>query len=200
MIKNNIFRGILYTFLATMMVFAGILAIEVMGGTLDMPVIELYEVLGYKGLLILAGMLFFGINTFVFAIDNYKQFIYNAANKVDTRKAGKKIAAKVYKMIIATLFVASLVVLFVMVINPVDIVLYADVRLAVFTVLTVIAAILLFIFEFVDMLLVIKKNKGPKKPKVKKPKVKKVKKGKEFPVELKATEKQEKPVFKFGKK
>lgn len=199
MIKNNVFRGILYTFLTAMMVFAGIQAIAMMGGSLEMTAVELYTTLGYTGLLIIAGIAFLGINLFVFAINNYKQFVYYVGNRADKRKAGTRIFVRVYKTFIAAILFAGLVILFTKKLNLIELVQNGNIQLVVFTGLTIIAAVLMLAFEFGDLVSVIRSTRGPKKPR--QPKIRKEKKNKkEVPVELKATEKQEKPVFRFGKK
>lgn len=196
MIKNNVFRGVVYTFLTAMMVYAGVVSIGMMGGSLEMTAAELYTTLGYTGLLVLAGIVFFGINMLIFAINNYKQFVYYTAGKVDNRKYGKKVFAKLYKAVIAILLLAGIIVLFTIKINLIEFIKFGDIKTVVLAGLTLIAVVLLFAFEFAELIFTIK-ARGPKKPKAKK--VKKAKQV-EQPVAPKATEVQEKPVFRFGKK
>lgn len=191
MIKNNVFRGILYTFLTAMTILAGITVIESLGGSIELSFAELYGAIGYKGILIIAGFIFMGVNLFVFAINNYKKFIYENVGKIKPETRAKNIFKHVYKTVIAALFVAGMIYALVK-IDVINLVIYGDVKTVTLTVLTLIASVLLLAFEFGELIYAIRMGRKPKQRKNKE--VNKI-------VEIKKeTNTQEQPVFKFGNK
>lgn len=197
--KNNVFRGIFYSFLSAMMLFGLVQSILFMNGSLEMTFIEFYNTIGYKGLIVIGVFLFFAINMFVFAINNYKRFVYNVADRYGNSVHKSKIFTKVYKTIISMLLFAGLIYLLSTKIKFLELIESGNVKMLVFMLLTITASAITVGFEFAELIYSIRfKNKRPR-----------IKRNKKVEVTTRAVQavkvepvnnKREQPIFKFGKK
>lgn len=200
MIKDNVFRGIAYTFLTFMTILLGTAIMTGIGGSAEMTFVGLYNALSYKGILILAGIIVIGVSLFAISVGNYKKFVCTCADRVKPASRARHIFCKLYKIIIVGAFLAG-VTFIVAKVGLVELVTAGTVKTIITLGLSLFVSAVLFLVEVIELLEVLF-VKGPKKPKKVRVRRQKRVKTSELPAEHRelVTEKQEKPVFRFGKK